>query len=99
MASYRIVCTDQEPVTQPTSHAHVVRVGTGTDPTKTDRIWTLNEVLIAMNQGDDFFTKGYTSGKVARVERYDCSVCGRPRIRSTADAVPDNNLDNLRRCT
>lgn len=98
MARYRIVCTEQEPVTEPTTHAHIVAVGTGTDPDKADKRWTLNEVLTGMDQGDVFYTEGVTSGKIALVEKYVCSLCRRTWIRSTADAVKDNNLDSLRRC-
>jgi len=54
MARYRIVCTEQEPVIEPTTHAHIVAVGTGTGPDKADQRWTLNEVLAAMDKGDSF---------------------------------------------
>ena len=69
MARYRIVCTEQEPVTEPTTHAHIVAVGTGTDPDKADKRWTLNEVLTAMDKADTFYTQGQTSGRVAEVEK------------------------------
>ena len=98
MARYRIVCTEQEPVTEPTTHAHIVAVGIGTDPDKADKRWTLNEVLAAMDKGDSFYTQGQTSGRVAEVEKYVCSQCKRTWIRSTPDAVKDNNLDSLRIC-
>lgn len=98
MATYRIVCTDQEPVTQPTTHAHIVSVGVGNDPNKADQKWTLNQVVTALNNGDVFYTQGVTSGRIARVESYVCSACRRTHIRSTPDAVADNNLDSLRRC-
>lgn len=98
MARYRIVCTEQQPVHQPTTHAHIVAVGTGTDPKKATKRWKLSEALNAMNNGDSFYTQGTTSGKAARVEKYGCPKCGRTYIRSTRDAVHDNNLDNLRRC-
>lgn len=51
-----------------------------------------------MDDGDTFYTKGKRSGKEAEVEKYDCSHCGQRTLRSSADAVEDNNLDNLRRC-
>lgn len=98
MARYRIVCTEQEPITEPTTHAHIVAVGTGTDPDKAEKPWTLNEVLAAMDKGDSFYTQGQTSGRVAEVEKYVCAQCRRTWIRSTPDAVKDNNLDSLRRC-
>ena len=96
---YRIVCTDQQPFYQPTTHAHIVAVGTGTDPTRYDRRWSLDEVLVAMSRGDTFYTKGVQSGKEANVEKYECSLFRRTFIRSTPDAVQDNNLDNLPRCS
>jgi hypothetical protein len=95
---YRIACTNQEPVNYPTTHAHIVAVGTGTDPNKADKRWSLAEVLAAMDRGDVFYTQGEQSGKVALVEKYQCSRCNRTYIRSTPDAVYDNNLDSLRRC-
>src|SRR5260221_14252477 len=98
MSRYRIVCTEREPVTEPTTHAHIVAVGTGTDTDKADKRWTLNEVLTAIDRGDVFYTEGVTSGKIALVEKYVCSLCQRTWIRSTPDAVKDNNLDSLRRC-
>jgi hypothetical protein len=98
MATYRIVCTNQEPVNQPTTHAHIVAVGTGTDPDKANKRWTLQELITAMDAGDVFYTKGVSSGKVAYVEKYVCMRCYRTYIRSTPDAVYDNNLDSLRLC-
>lgn len=98
MANYRIVCTNQEPVNQPTTHAHIVAVGTGTDPNRADTRWSLQEVLTAMDRGDTFYTQGVSSGKIASVEKYVCGLCRRTYIRSTPDAVYDNNLDSLRRC-
>jgi len=98
MAQYRIVCTNQEPVNYPHSHAHIVAVGTGNDPNKADQKWSLDQVLAAMDRGDKFYTRGERSERVAGVEKYNCTYCRRTYIRSTPDAVQDNNLDNLRRC-
>ena len=98
MARYRIVCTTQEPVNEPNRNAHIVAVGTGNDPARVDRRWTLDQVLRAMDSGDSFYTQGVQSGKIAAVEKYQCPYCRRTFIRSTPDAVADNNLDNLPRC-
>lgn len=98
MATYRIICTNQVPVTQPTSHAHIVAVGTGTDVTAYQRKWTLAEVLAAMALGNIFYTQGVTSGAIARVASYTCTLCSRTYIRSTPDAIYDNNLDALPAC-
>jgi hypothetical protein len=98
MASYRIVCTVQAPADKPPSHQHIVAVGTGSDPDRAENRWSLQQVLDAMDRGDTFYTVGVVSGKRAWVEKYWCGHCSRWFIRSHADAVKDNNLDNLRRC-
>ncbi len=98
MATYRITCTQQVPVTEPTTHAHIVAVGTGLTAQSYSRRWTLNEVLAAMDRGDVFYTTGEQSGRTAYVEKYVCTLCRRTYIRSNPDAVKDNNLDSLPRC-
>jgi hypothetical protein len=96
--NYRIVCTEQEPATNPPSHAHIVAVGVGNDPNGAEQRLLLSSVLMMMDRGDIFYTKGTTSGKVAKVEKYWCSSCEKYHIRSSPDATTDNNLDNLRYC-
>lgn len=99
MSTYRVVCTEQEPIYQPTTHAHIVAVGTGSNPDKASQRWTLDQVIRAiLYSGDSFYTQGKTSGKVARVVVVNCGHCNRQIIKSTPDAVYDNNLDSLRRC-
>lgn len=98
MSTYRIVCTNQEPASEPPQHAHIVAVGVGTDPNRATQRLSLAEVIQMIDRGDQFFTQGVQSGKVARVEKYVCPHCRRYHIRSAADAVKDNNLDNLRIC-
>ena len=91
MAHYRIVCTTQVPVSEPTTHAHIANVGTGDDPDKYSKYWTLQEVLNAMDLGDVFYTRGESSGKTALVEKIVCPSCRTVYvIRSKADAVKDN---------
>lgn len=97
MTYYRIVCTEQEPVGNP-HHGHIVSVGTGEQSDKATQRWLLVEILSAMDRGDVFYTRGIVSGKMAIVEKYYCSSCSRTHIRSTRDATPENNLDNLRIC-
>ncbi len=98
MARYRIVCTEQVPASQHPRNAKIIAVGTGTDPEKATQRWTVTQVVEAIDRGDTFYTKGERSGKVAEVEKYWCSICGAWHIRSSADAVTDNNLDSLRTC-
>jgi hypothetical protein len=98
MAQHRIVCTDQEPVYQPTSHAHIVAVGIGSNGSRADSRLTLDEVIAAIDRGEVFYTIGERSQKVAVVIKAPCGHCRRTIIKSAADAVIDNNLDSLRRC-
>lgn len=98
MATYRIICTNQEPANKPPKHAHIVAVGVGTEPTHYSRSLALHEVIRMMTNGDTFYTQGATSGKVARVDKYVCSYCNQWHIKSASDAVTDNNLDNLPYC-
>ena len=97
-AQFRIVCTEQEPIYQPTTHAHIVAVGTGSESNKATQRWTLHEVISAMNAGTTFYTFSPSTNKVALVVKVSCFKCGQTIIRSAPDAVTDNNLDNLRRC-
>lgn len=83
MARYEIICVVKQ-------RGHIAWVGTGTGNTYS-RSWTVAEVRQAIRQGHQFFTKSPSTGKEAAVEPHDT-------IRSTADAVTDNNLDSLRRC-
>ncbi len=98
MTTYRIVCTKQEPASKPPQHAHIVSVGVGDDPNQASSQFSLATVILKMDAGDKFYTKGAQSGKVANVEKYWCSSCQQFHIRSSADAVKDNNLDSLRAC-
>ena len=98
MAEYRIVCTTQEPSNVPNDRAHIVAVGTGSSASTHNKYWTLSEVLAAMASDDTFYTFGETSRKRAKVDKYTCPWCSKTHIRSGADAVTDNNLDNLPKC-
>ncbi|MDR5657701.1 DUF3892 domain-containing protein [Halodesulfurarchaeum sp. HSR-GB] len=98
MTSYRIVCTEQDPPSEPHDQAHIVAVGTGNDPDKASRRWELNEVLVAMDGNDEFYTKSESTSQTAEVHKYECGTCGQTTLRSTADETEDNNLNNLREC-
>ena len=98
MSNYvRIVCVTHQEV-HPHERGHIVAVGTGASAFRADTSWTVEEVLAAMNSGTTFFTKSESTGKIAFVEPYHCSRCRRTFIRSSPDAVKDNNLDNMRSC-
>jgi hypothetical protein len=95
MAAYQIVCVETEH-----PHRHITRVGTGTDPDSANKQWTVSEVRAALLDGDRFHTVSPSTGKTADVRADDCRIngCTVETIRSRADAVSDNNLDNLRVC-
>jgi hypothetical protein len=98
MATYRVICTIQEPASQPPKHAHIVSVGVGTTTDHYSQRFTLSQVIQMMTNGDRFYTLGPKSGKSAWVEKYVCSHCRQYHIKSAADAVEDNNLDSLPYC-
>jgi hypothetical protein len=99
MATYRIVCTVKEPPGHSNQEEHIVAVGVGDDANTAVQKLSLDEVLVAMDLADIFYTKGTTSDTVALVQKYTCTRCGRVHIRSATDAVTDNNLDSLPRCS
>jgi hypothetical protein len=90
MAAHQIVCVNTE-----REHRHIVSVGLGSG-----EIWTVKEVRKAIKNGDRFYTVGPQSHKIADVRRCRCREpgCDIKTIRSEADAVRDNNLDNLNPC-
>ena len=54
-------------------------------------------MTIAIRNGLPFYTQGTQSGKIALAEVVGCSIYGHSYLRSSPDAVPDNNLDSLPR--
>lgn len=101
MAELRIVCTDQQPIHQPTEHAHIVSVGVDKDNDGyADEKHTLQQVVRAIKgKTHIYYTYGISSKEVALVETIECPAhCGETIIRSAPDAVRDNNLDYLQRC-
>ncbi len=96
--TYRIVCTNQEPINEPTTHAHIVTVGVGDAPDNAARRLSLSQVLSAIDNGDSFYTVGSRTGTTAKVVSVNCDNCGRRIIKSSPDATTDNNLDSLRAC-
>lgn len=95
MAQFRIVCARQEPVQVPDCETHVVAVGTGLRAGRHDMLWSLEEVIAAMDHGHVFYTFGERTGRRTGVERFACAACQRVLIRSEPGALDDNNLSNL----
>lgn len=94
-AAKRIVCVE---TLHP--HRHITHVGTGSDPDQANHRWTVMEVRQELRRGVRFYTMDPLTGATADVEPYDAHVGGQiiRTIRSTPDATPRNNLDNLRVC-
>jgi hypothetical protein len=94
MAEHEIVCVERLE-----AHEHITHVGTGSDDRATAR-WSVEDVRNAIEDGDMFYTVSPSTEHVAEVEPYDALVKGRiiETIRSTPDAIEDNNLDNMRAC-
>ena len=96
MTTYRIICVKtQHP------HRHIVSVGVeGTPATIPVQMMTMATVRYRIDNGDTFETYSPSMRKTARVWKDTCKEpgCTFNVIRSDADAVADNNLDNLRAC-
>ncbi len=74
-----------------------MRIGTADDGIGA-RQWSIQQVLVAMEEGDVFYTQDMTSGKIASVAAYQCAQCRQTYIRSDANALAGSNLDNLPGC-
>ena len=98
MSRYRIVCVESK-YFEKGKHDHLTRIGTGTESDSATRRWTVDEVRTAIDNGDTFYTKSPSTGREAGVEKFTCTVCDFKTIRSAADRIQDNNLDNLRTCS
>lgn len=95
MANNRIVCVERRD-----AHEHITHVGTGSDASQASNELTVAQVRSALTNGDTFYTVSPSTGRTADVRAYDAHVNGRTirTIRSSPDAIWDNNLDNMRVC-
>lgn len=95
MATFRITCVTSK-YAQGGTHKHILTAGTTAPGTGLRQNWTVAEIRIALKNGSSFYTQSPSSGAVATVHADTC--CGVETIRSGADAVTDNNLDDLPTC-
>jgi hypothetical protein len=97
MSKYRIVCVKTEH-----PHRHIVSVGVGDNPRVPAARYTVATVRSMIDKGDAFYTESPSTRKTANVKKDTCGkgspACPVLTIRSHADAVTDNNLDNLSTC-
>ena len=91
MADYQIVCVDRAGGT-----GHITHVGVSGLP----GVMTVAQIRASIARGNSFFTVSPSTREVAAVEPYDAVELNQTieTIRSAADAVPDNDLDNLGAC-
>jgi Protein of unknown function (DUF3892) len=95
MATYRIVCVKTEH-----PHRHIVSVGVGGTAGSPGETMSVATVRSKIDNGDTFETYSPSTRRTAGVRKDTCKEpgCTVATIRSTADAVTDNNLDNLSVC-
>ncbi len=87
MANHQITCA-----TKVHAHRHITQIG------GPDGRWTIAQAYAAMDRGEGFYTVSPSTRKVARVIKFRCRFCTTASLTTTADAVWDNNLDNLPNC-
>lgn len=90
---YAIVCAGTSGRTA-SGHHHVTQVGVST--ASGTRIYSVQRVYSLMDQGHTFHAVS-RSGKQVDVEPWHC--CHLDTLRSRADGVLDNTLDELPPCT
>jgi len=90
MSEYLITCVRKSARTT-AGHQHIVSVGIGAGR------FTVAQIYGYMDQGHTFRTASPSSGREAAVAKYHC--CGLDTLRSHADKLWDDNLDNLPWCT
>ena len=91
-ASEKIVC-----VTTEHPHRHIISVGVGGDAQVPIKTMTVDEVRAAITAGGSFHTVSPSANKVASVRKATCGIpgCNVDTIKSSPDAVTDNNLDEM----
>jgi hypothetical protein len=92
MTDYQVVCVT---LLEPARHRHVL--GIGTVAGSAARRWTVDEVWLALHEGDRFYTND-GHGRRAFLERWECRTCGLRTVRTAPGSVSDSNLDCWPRC-
>ena len=97
MSTFRIICA-RRGAGEKNHGEHIVAVGTGLKDGEHDILWSIDEIIAAMEKGHVFYTMTERTGRKAGVEKFTCSSCRRDFIRSGAEAGPDNSLEKLPHC-
>lgn len=95
MGTHLITCVKTE-----FPHRHILSVGIGDNGGNSQRFLSVDAVRSQIDDGETFETLSPSTGKRAGVKKDTCKIdgCAVNTIRSHADAVKDNNLDNLPTC-
>ena len=97
--SHRILAADFEGPANARDVAHPVRLAVAShlDPTRMERVWSVEEALKAIEEGDAFYTNRPTTRGDASVFAYTCRLCGRGSLKSGPEAEEHNRLERLPR--
>lgn len=90
MSDYQITCVTEH--LNSGHDGHILTVGSGSAR------WTVTQARAAIDQGHTFHTISRSTGRRAEVRKHTCH-CGYRTLKSSADAVTDNNLDYLPPCS
>jgi Protein of unknown function (DUF3892) len=91
MSEFQITCVTMGPRSN-AGHHHIIGVGLGADREPVN----IPQAYLLMDAGHRLYTVSPSTGATAEVRQYRC--CGVDTLISHADAVKDNNLDNLDPC-
>ena len=89
MSEYLITCVRKSAPTG-TGHQHIIGVSIGRQQA------TVEDVYLLIDAGHTFRTVSPSTGREVPVAKYRC--CGLDTLRSYADGLWDDNLDNLAEC-
>ena len=76
MTTYRVVCTNQEPASQPPQHAHIVAIGVGTITGHYSQRFSLSQVIQMMDHGDRFYTLGLEVERLHGLKNTTAPIAG-----------------------
>ena len=93
MADYQVTCTIQQPMGAAHTDAHIVTIGSN------GLRWTVAQAYQYIDAGHRFYTVSPSTGRTAFVRKFQCRSCYTPTLKSDPDAIRDNNLDSLPRCS
>lgn len=92
MARHKVHCVTMAPPANPRDLAHPQAIGT-----EDGRRWSIDEVLAALDAGEEFFTRRAASRADAGLFAFDCRLCGQRTVRSSP-TEPHNRIEQHPAC-